>query len=173
MKKIFLSMILALFLMPMSFSQSSVIDTEQGQLVTLNIPITLAKAASYYSDEFNLDGYLSYDSTNFFSVLWQSNDTVQVTITLEVRNTTIPSGTAYIGVWLSAVTIISVQANAGNDTLWVMNVVQRGAIKGGTDNLVTMAGKIGNIARIKVAFANRTTVGNSGQFRLWAYLPRR
>jgi hypothetical protein len=54
-----------------------------------------------------------------------------------------------------------------------MNVFQRGAIAAGVTDAVTLAGKIGSEARLKVSFANGTTVGNSGQFRVWAVLPKR
>ncbi len=171
MKKLLISLLL-LFTVTFSFAQSTSITTEQGKLVTLDIPLTLSKAATNYSTTFNLDGYLPYDSTHFFTVAWQSNDTVQVTIALQVQNSIAPLGSSYQGSWQTAATITSVQLNAGNDTLYSMNVFQRGAIAAGVTDAVSMAGKIGNQARIKVTFANPTTVGNGGQFRLWLYLPK-
>jgi len=158
----------------LGFAQStSITNTLQGKLVTYDIPISLSKATTNYSTSFSLDGYLPYDSTDFFTVAWQSNDTVQVTIALQVMNTVGQLGASYQGSWQTVSTITTVQANAGNDTLYAMNVFQRGAIASGVTDAVTMAGKIGNLARLKVTFANPTTVGNSGQFRVWAYLPKR
>ena len=173
MKKLFISLFL-LFTAAFSFAQTTQQTyTKQGQTITYDIPISLSKATTNYSQSFSLDGYLPYDSTDYFTVAWQSNDTVQVTIALQVRNTLAPAGTSYLGSWQTVATLTTVQANAGNDTLYAMNVFQRGTIASGVTDAVSMAGKIGNEARLKVTFANPTTVGNGGQFRVWAILPKR
>ena len=156
-----------------TFGQTSrIYSTIIGQEVVYNIPITLAKATTSYSAEFLLDQYLPFDSTTYFPVLWQSNDTVQVTIYLQVKNDRSTISDSYDGSWQNVCTLVTNQLNAGNDTLYVMNVFQRGAVPSGVTDKVTMAGKIGNKGRIKVVFGNPTTVGNSGQFRLWTVLPK-
>lgn len=172
MKKVFLFVFLAF--VSMTFAQKTQETyTKQGKIVAYNVPITLAKTGTNYSNPFSLDGYMPADSSHFIPVLWQSNDTVQVTVALQVRSTITTSlGATYKGSWQTAVTLTSVQANAGNDTLYVMNVVQRGTIAPAVTDMATMAGKIGNEARLVVTFANPTTVGNSGQFRVWAYLTK-
>ncbi len=173
MKKLILVAILFLASLPIVAQSTYSYPTKQGKIVAYDIPISLAKAATNYSSSFSLDGYLPFDSTSYFTVLWQSNDTVQVTVALQVRNPLAPSGSSYAGSWQTVATLTSVQANAGNDTLYAMNVFQRGAIAAGVTDAVTLAGKIGSEARLKVSFANGTTVGNSGQFRVWAVLPKR
>ena len=148
-------------------------NTADGKILSLSIPITLAKSASYYSTEFDIEPYLKHDSTSsIMDVVWQSNDTVQATISLETKNTLVTSGTA--GAWnVLACALIYTQLNAGNDTIYARKIVERGSIASGVTDMVSLAGKIGNKARIKVTFTNPTTVGNSGTFRLWAYLVKR
>lgn len=165
-------LLIAIAFLFMGSAPAQVYSTPYGQKVELNIPITLAKAATNYSEVFDLEEYLPYDSTSFFPVLWQCNDTAQITISLQVENTSRSSAT-YNGSWTTVATFVTHQLNAGNDTLYVYNVFQRGNIASGVLESVSMGGKVGNKARIVVAFANGTTVGNSGQFRLWALLPKR
>lgn len=172
MKKLFLAIMITLLSLPLFAQTSTVTNTAQGQLVTLDIPISLAKSATNYSAQFNLDGYLPNDSTHFFPILWQSDDTVQVTVALQVQNSIAPAGSAYEGSWQTVATATSVQANAGNDTLYVKSIFQRGTIAPGVSDAVSMSGKVGNVGRLVVTFANPTTVGNSGHFRAWVYLPK-
>lgn len=177
MKRLFLIPLILLLLSVTILPQTNAISyTKDGVVRAFSIPITLAKSSSaYYSDEFNLEEFLKYDSTSsVVDVLWQSNDTVQVTIALQVKNSLAPPTTT-AGSWQTAATLSGTtpQANAGNDTLYTRKVVQRGSVASGVTDIISMSGKIGTKARLSVTFAAPTTVGNSGTFRLWAYLVKR
>lgn len=177
MKRLFLIPLILLSFSTLILPQTNATSyTKDGMIKSFSIPITLAKSSSaYYSEEFDLEQFLKYDSTSSVAnILWQSNDTVQVTIALQVKNTLKP-GTTTAGSWQTACTISGTtpQANAGNDTLYTRKIVQRGSVASGVTDIISMSGKMGDKGRISVTFANPTTVGNSGTFRLWCYLVKR
>lgn len=171
MKVIILFLLLFATILPQGNAFREV-DTKEGKIVSFVLPITLAKSTTNYSDAFSLDGYLPYDSLHYLPVVWQSNDTVQVTIALQVKNSLVPSGYTG-GTWVDAAIITSVQANAGNDTLHTKSLIQRGTVPAALTDIVSMAGKVGTDWRSRVTFANPTTVGNSGTLRIWMPLKRR
>lgn len=170
MKKI---LILLIVLTSLQFAQvkTEVFKYGEDAVVSFVVPISLGKAANNYSESFDLWGYTGLDSTSFFPVSWRSNDTVQVTIALQTRNP-LSANNSLVDGWVDAVVLTSVQANAGNDTLWTKYVMTRGHAPTNTD-LVTMGGKYGISGRLRVTFANPTTVGNGGNFRVWVYLKKR
>lgn len=176
MKKLFL----ILFVASLSFvtmAQTGVSVYNGGKVVSYGIALSLAKATTNYSSAFDLVEYTPHDSVTFMPFLWSANDTCQLTITLQVRNA-FTKGSVTPGDWTDAATITTTQANAGNDTLYIKELIQRGTAVSGS-NQVTMGGKIGTEGRIKVVFGNPTTVGNgstvdgtTAYFRCWLYLKK-
>jgi hypothetical protein len=144
--------------------------TNVGKVVEYSIPLTLTKAATSYSEVFSLDGFTPQDSVKWIPVLWAANDTCQITsITIQAKSTVTPNGVVPTSQWFTFATPLATpQANGGNDTVYTKNVVLRGTVSA-TDE-VSASGAYGDKARIKVVFANPTTVGNGGYLRVWIYL---
>lgn len=167
MKRLFVFLIALIFTFPV-YSQSWT-NAENGvDILYMPIDISLSKAATNYSWEIALPKYVAYDSSSYLAnVEWQSNDTVQATITLETKNS-IGSGS-----WTTAGTLVTNQLNAGNDTLYAKTILERGTIPSGVLDMVTLGSKLGDKMRVKVVFGNPTTVGNSGTFKLWVYLKKK
>jgi hypothetical protein len=167
--------ILFLLLLATAFPQGNAFRetfTDEGKIVSFVVPISLTKSATNYSDAFSLDGYLPTDTLNYLPINWQSNDTVQVTIALQVKNSFVPSGYTG-GTWVDAAVVTTLQANAGNDTLHTKSLIIRGSVPAAITDLVSMAGRKGDTYRFRVTFANQATVGNSGTLRIWMPLKRR
>lgn len=177
MKRLFLISLLAISFL--SFAQTKESFAPNGnKVVAYDIAISLAKATTNYSSAFDLLGFLPHDSIKVMPFLWMANDTCQLTITLQTRNSFVAGRSVVAGDWTDAATITTSQANAGNDTLYVKELIQRGTAMSGS-NQVSMAGKIGNEGRIKVVFGAPTTVGNgttavgdAAYFRSWLYLTK-
>lgn len=149
------------------------------KIVAYDIAISLAKATTNYSNKFDLVGFLPHDSLSVMPFLWMANDTCQLTITLQTRNSLVAGRSVVSGDWVDALAITTSQANAGNDTLYIKELIQRGTAPTGT-NILSVAGKIGNEGRIKVVFGAPTTVGNgttavgdAAYFRSWFFLKKR
>ena len=139
--------------------------------ICYTVPITLGKAASNYSNPFSIPPIYLGDSTKFIGIAWQSNDTCQLTIALQTKNYEYTGGSVTAGTWNTLATATALQASAGNDTLYQKYILPRGTIPSG--NTDEVAGSyLGDIARLKVSFANATTVGNSGYLRVWVYLKK-
>jgi len=183
MKKILLFLLL---FAGISFPQTYMWGTLTGKTVEYLLPISLSKATTNYSGEIYLDGYLPFDSTTIGLLQWQSDDTCTFTVTLETKSITTtnqsldgyvsPGGTLTAGQqggWRLAATFVTNQVNLGNDSLYSYSIMPRGSVASGVTDMVSMAGKWGNKARIKVVFTNPTTVGNSGNLRMYLFLRKR
>ena len=168
-----LSLLLILFVISTTIpAQTVVTSTKEGAIVSYVVPITLAKSGTQYSDYFDLDGFLPRDTTKYIPVLWQCSDTTTLSLYLQVKNSVTSGVTAAVGSWYNAATLIYNQTNYGNDSLYVKNLMARGTVASGVTDMVSLSGYTGDRARIKVVFANPTTVGNSGYLRVWVYLKK-
>ncbi len=145
------------------------IVTGNYKVIVYSLPITLGKAATNYSDVFDITGYLPVDSTHNCWVSWQANDTCQVSLSLLVGNSPVPAGaTPTYATW--ATLTATPQQNAGNDTVYTKFVVPWS--NSSQTGIIVPGNYFGNMLKIKVAFANATTVGDNGYLRVWVYLKK-
>lgn len=162
MKKILLLVgVLAL----LSYAQVVKTETDPvfGHQVFLSHSFTLSTSATQYSDAFAGSQYLPKDSTKFFTVSYSATDTAVVTITLEGKNSTTDA-------WTTVGTVATNYAPSGNDSLssklgFIYNGNSSSAAHAG--KMFNLGGSIPNWLRVKLAFTNKTTVGNSGAVKIY------
>ena len=141
------------------------------KVIAYSIPLSLAKATTNYSLNGTIPATYLGDSTKVIGVAWQSDDTCQLTLSLQSKNGEFTGGSVTAAKWNTLATLVTNQLNAGNDTLYSKFVLPRGTVASGVTDQVAGA-YIGDQLRVKAVFGNPTTVGNGGYLRIWVYLKK-
>lgn len=170
MKKLFLLFMFLLSFASFAQTEANVEFLNDGKICQMKDAFTLSTASTVYSSEFRVSGYWPRDSVQVVPILWSATDTTVATITLEGKQV---SGNE--SAWTALATVVTNYNTSGNDSLvtkllYLYNANSSAGASAGKQ--VSLAGYCPDRVRVKVVYTNKTTVGNSGNFKVWLKLKK-